>query len=246
MMAAASTLRLLDWDSAFFGRRIATLIVPPRDTADLSDTVHAARRMGVECVYVLSDVEDQAAIRALSEIGARLVDVRLTFERGLADLAPRTSETATRAAREADVPALRELAAASHDSSRFYADGRFPRERCEELFATWIAKSFAGWAEVVRVADVEGEMRGYTTGHAREDGRGEIGLVAVDPRAQGVGLGTKLVVSALHALRDLGLSRATVVTQGRNIGAQRLYQGQGFRTQRVQTWHHLWLDEVRS
>lgn len=245
-MTAAATLRLLDWDSAFFGVRIASLAEPPRDAADLAGAVQAARRMGVECAYVLCDVEDQGAIRALSAAGARLVDVRMTFERGLADLPPRAAESITRAARADDVPALRELAAASHESSRFYADGRFPRERCEELFATWIQKSCEGWAQVVRVAEIDGGVRGYTTGHVREDGRGEIGLVAVDPRAQGVGLGTKLVVSALHALRALGSTRATVVTQGRNIGAQRLYQGQGFRTQRVQTWHHLWLDEVRS
>jgi hypothetical protein len=36
----------------------------------------------------------------------------------------------------------------------------------------------------------------------------------------------------------------TVVTQGRNLPAQRLYQSRGFRTQRLQVWHHLWLDEI--
>lgn len=245
MTASTSTPRPLEWDSAFFGLRIGSVSPAPQGRADLAAAIAAAREQSFDCVYVLCDVQDQGGIQALCSVGARLVDVRMTFDRGLATLAPVAAHPAIRAARAEDVPALRALASKSHDSSRFYADGRFPRERCDELFATWIEKSCGGWAEVVRVAEIEGRVCGYTTGHVREDGRGEIGLVAVDPAAQGHGLGTKLVASTLQALRDRGLLTATVVTQARNIGAQRLYQTLGFRTQRVQTWHHLWLDEVR-
>lgn len=245
MTATTPPLRLLDWDSAFFGRRIASLAPAPTNRAELGAAIEAARAAGVECAYVLCDVQNTGGIQALCSAGVRLVDVRLTFERGLAGMAPADPDPAIRASRAEDVPALRRIASTSHDSSRFYADGRFARDRCDELFATWIEKSCGGWAEVVRVAEVDGRVCGYTTGHVREEGRGEIGLVAVDPAAQGRGLGKKLVASALQALKDRGLARATVVTQGRNIGAQRLYQTLGFRTQRVQTWHHLWLDEVR-
>jgi len=240
------SLRLLDWDTAFFGRRIAVLSAPPLDDDDLARSIREAKTLGVECVYALSGVEGQAAIQALSRAGARLVDVRITFERGLVDLGATLPDSAIRAAEPRDLAELRALAAASHESSRFYADQRFPRDLCHELFATWIEKSCGGWAQVVRVAIVDGAVRGYATGHVRENGRGEIGLVAVDPRSQGRGLGRLLVQATLGALRDFGLSNATVVTQGRNIGAQRLYQADGFRTQRVQTWHHLWIDEVRT
>jgi ribosomal protein S18 acetylase RimI-like enzyme len=245
MTSSGCTLRVLDWDSLFFGRRIATMVGAPRSRDDLATVVAAANAQGVECVYALSDLEDLAAVRALESAGARLVDVRMTFERGLAAFAAPDLHAGIRPARPTDVPALRALAAASHGSSRFYADGRFPRELCDEMFATWIERSCGGWADTVQVADVDGRVSGYTTGHVRENGRGEIGLVSVDPRAQGHGLGAQLVGATLQVLRDRGATSTTVVTQGRNIGAQRLYQAQGFRTQRVQTWHHLWLDEVR-
>lgn len=246
MTSSAPTLRVLDWDSLFFGRRIATIVGEPRGPEDLAVVIEAASAQGVECTYVLCDLHSTAAIQALESVGARLVDVRMTFERGLSTLAATTGDTAIRPARPADIPALRELAAASHGSSRFYADGRFPKALCDEMFATWIERSCTGWADTVQVAEVDGRASGYTTGHVRENGRGEIGLVSVDPRAQGHGFGSKLVAASLQVLRDRGVTSTTVVTQGRNIGAQRLYQGQGFRTQRVQTWHHLWLDEVRS
>jgi len=245
MTSSAPTLRVLDWDSLFFGRRIATVVGEPRDREDITGVIAAASAQGVECIYALSDLGNTAAIQALESVEARLVDVRMTFERGLPVPEVPHSESAIRAARESDIPALRQLAAASHGSSRFYSDGRFPKLLCDEMFATWIERSCSGWADTVQVAEIDGLVSGYTTGHVREDARGEIGLVAVDPRAQGHGLGAKLVAATLEDLRRRGARNATVVTQGRNLAAQRLYQGQGFRTQRVQTWHHLWLDEAR-
>jgi hypothetical protein len=35
---------------------------------------------------------------------------------------------------------------------------------------------------------------------------------------------------------------ATVVTQGRNVAAQRTYQGAGYRTSRTSLWFHRWFD----
>jgi ribosomal protein S18 acetylase RimI-like enzyme len=246
MTSAAPDLRVLEWDTAFFGCKVAALAGTPSDAASLAQVIASARAQGIECVYVLSDIGNHAVIHALSSVGARLVDVRITFERAFATHDRPQKDPAIRLARPEDVPALRDLARSSHNSSRFYADGRFPRELCDELFARWIENSCAGWADVVRVAELDGHVVGYTTGHAREDQRGEIGLVAVDKRAQGHGLGSRLVAATLSDLLDRGLQNTTVVTQGRNIAAQRLYQAQGFRTQRVQTWHHMWLDELRS
>jgi hypothetical protein len=46
----------------------------------------------------------------------------------------------------------------------------------------------------------------------------------------------------LHWLAEQGVPRATVVTQGRNVVAQRLYQSMGFKTSTLHCWHHLWFD----
>ena len=57
---------------------------------------------------------------------------------------------------------------------------------------------------------------------------------------RGIGLGTHLVNAALQFMLEKGRSRATVVTQGRNVASQRLYQRCGFITHAVELYYHRW------
>lgn len=241
-MASTPDCRILEWDTEFFGRRIATLRPGILTASGLSHVVEWCRAQRVDCLYALSDSSDAGGLRVLEDAGARVVDVRMTFDRSLRD-APVPASGAARVSREEDIPALRELAAVSHKNSRFWADEHFPRSRCAELYATWIEKSCRGWADRVFVADLDGRPAGYLSCHVREGGCGEIGIVAVAPFAQSRGLGGALLDSGLFWFAENGCERVTVVTQGRNAGAQRLYQSRGFLTANVQVWHHLWLSQ---
>lgn len=260
-MSAPTPCRILEWDSEFFGCRIASLAQPGLTEQRVTTAVDWCRSNRVECLYVLSDAEDTVGSRVLEDAGARVMDVRMTFERLFdpvhqhtrpADSSAPTMAHATRSAVRAssavDIPPLRALAETSHKSSRFWADEHFTRERCAELYATWIEKSCRGWADRVFVADSDGRPVGYLSCHLRDSGRGEIGIVAVAPSAQGHGFGGDLLDTALGWFADRKVERVTVVTQGRNIAAQRLYQSRGFVTAKVQLWHHLWFvpEAVRS
>jgi ribosomal protein S18 acetylase RimI-like enzyme len=238
---ATQPARFLEWDSTFFARRIAGVIHAPLEADNLVDVVAWCRAERIECLYVLTDAESVPTLHALEDAGARLVDVRLTFDLSLTDSTAHAAPT-VRPHRASDIAPLRAIAAASHGNSRFYADKHFPRARCNELYATWIEKSCRGWADQVFVAEVDEKPAGYLSCHVRENGRGEIGIVGVAAHAQGHGVGRDLVETAVNWLAGRGLQRATVVTQGRNIVAQRLYQALGFRTAAVQVWHHLWFD----
>jgi dTDP-4-amino-4,6-dideoxy-D-galactose acyltransferase len=240
-MDAASSCRLLDWDTAFFGRRIASAGEHARGREEMERALEWCRARSIDCLYLLVSAADDATLRLAREHAFDMVDIRVTcdMQLGRADAAAGRARE-IRLARESDIPDLRLIAALSHTDSRFYADGRFARERCDELYATWIEKSCRGWADAVFVAEHEGTPAGYLSCHERESGRGEIGLVGIAARAQGRGLGRKLLGSALHWFAQRGLERASVVTQGRNVAAQRLYQSAGFRTAAVQLWHHRW------
>lgn len=240
-----TTPRFLDWDTQFFGVRIASLSAldaGPLDSAALERALVWCRAERIDCLYLRSDADDVTTLRAAGEHGFRFVDVRVTFDCELAKLPTPSAHEGIRSARAEDVPALRAIAAYNHTNTRFYADGRFPRERCDELYATWIEKSVNGWAERVLVPDEGGGALGYLSIHLRPENTAEIGLVGLAKEAQGRGLGKQLVESAIAWMRAKGCARATVVTQGRNLAAQRLYQAAGFRTCAMELWHHRWLD----
>ena len=107
-------------------------------------------------------------------------------------------------------------------------------------------KSCRGDAAVVFVAEGAGQPVGYLSCHLPEPQPGPDGLLAVSAAAQGRGLGHRLLQPPCTGSPRQGAGQVAVVTQGRNIPAQRLYQRYGFRTQSVQLWYHRWFAPVEA
>ena len=108
------------------------------------------------------------------------------------------------------------------------------------FYETWIENSFRGFAQAVLVVEVDRKPVGYITSHLRGE-EAQIGLMGVADGHQGAGLRwTSLVQHFLSWAAREGAQRATVVTQGRNVRAQRLYQRSGFVTASFQLWYHRW------
>jgi len=233
----------LEWDSNFFGVRIARLNVAHLNEQTLASTLQWCGSNRIDCLYFLSD-SDHAATPLLAENnGFHLTDVRMTLEKPLAQSETFPAHATIRLAREEDLPALREIARNTHRDTRFYFDGHFDHDKCDQLYATWIENSFRGFAQAVLVADVANVPAAYLTCHLK-DGESQIGLLGVGAQHQGGGLGTKLVHQFLFWSREQRAERATVVTQGRNLAAQRLYQRNGFVTASFQLWYHRWFSRI--
>jgi TDP-D-fucosamine acetyltransferase len=184
------------------------------------------------------------AIRAVEDAGFRLVDQRITLARSLESALE--AVPSIRKATAEDVPALQGLAAISHIDTRFFADPRFARERCAELYRRWIAKSCVeGYADVVLTEGAAGDPAGYIACHldAASSRTGRIGLIAVGEKHQGRGVGRRLIAGALHWFAEAGVVEVDVATQAKNIRAQRLYQGSGFKSQSIALWYHKWFTE---
>lgn len=236
--------RILDWDSEFFRRRIASFTEAPADRESFERALEWCRAERVACVYLRSDVEDLATRRLAEDHGFRLVDLRVTYALELDATtapAPAAVPSSLRLARKEDVPELRALAAASHTNTRFWSDERFDRKDCAELYAVWIEKSVEGYADVVFVGEHEGRVAGYFTCLRKPGGDGEVGLVAVSPEARGRGLARALTDRAIEWFRESRCARVVVATQGSNVPGRRLYENMGFRSRALELWHHGWL-----
>lgn len=229
MMGAVADLadvEILQWDSDFWDLRIARV----------SDPAIGWEEEDIDCAYLLVDASETAMIHDAEARGFNLMDVRVTL---------RSTHTATksggRPVEAEDIEPIVALARRSHHLTRFYADPRFPDERCGDLYETWIRNSIDGWADSVRVVGPVGAPVGYVTVHADRE-RSQLGLIAVEERERSNGYGLHLARAALWEAWNLGCSRMTVVTQGRNVGAQRVFQRAGFVTVKTELWFHSWMD----
>jgi dTDP-4-amino-4,6-dideoxy-D-galactose acyltransferase len=236
----------LEWDSLFFGCRIGSVRARQLSTPALLEIDRWCEAQRIDCLYFLADFDNPETIRLAEKNFFRLVDVRLTLRltfSSLPDLPPAVG--GIRLSQSRDVPVLRRIARSSHASSRFYFDPYFPRDRCDALYETWIEKSCSGDADVVFVPELEGEPAGYISCHLKPDQAGLIGLVGLAPEARGRDLGVELVREALRWFRTKNVTQVAVVTQGRNVAAQRIYQRCGFYTQSLQLWYHRWSSQQR-
>jgi ribosomal protein S18 acetylase RimI-like enzyme len=201
--------------------------------------VAAADADRVRCLYFMCPADSDEAMRRALDLGFRPYDVRIELEASLAEDGEGSSEL--REARAEEAPALELIARQRLRGTRFWADPGFSRERVADLYAAWLQRGLSGSPE--RLTLVVGEADGFVTCHFDPDaGIGTIELIAVAAGAERKGLGGQLVCGAKRAFANAGLRRARVVTQGRNLAAQRLYQRHGYRTTRVGLWLHRWSD----
>lgn len=232
----------LEWDSSFFGKRIAQIAGATLNAEAWASVNEWARKNQIQCLYFLAEPQAET-MRLGSELRFQLVDVRLTLEKRLAaETLGDPSAGSVRPFRSSDLPTLRALAGRLHRDSRFFADSRFSEERSQALFETWIEKDAR--EGMVFVAEMDSEPVGYSSCRLRSGGEAQIGLVGVAESAQGRGFGKALVNATLRWCASQSAASVSVVTQGRNVAAQRLYQGCGFLTQSLRLWYHLWLDQI--
>jgi len=243
--APETTWKILDWDSEFFGFRIARAFAAPSDAA-LARTVEECARQQVRCLYFLAEADDIPTLRRLEHQGFGLIDLRLNMIQPSPGAGPAREFPGIRSACAADLPALQRIARISHHNTRFYADPTFPRDRCDALYDAWITKSCdinAGFADAVFVAEgADGAAGGYITCTMIQPDRGQVGLLAVAPEMRGAGAGGRLIQQALSWAHSRGALSVVTVTQGGNSAAVRAYERGGFVAERMYLWYHRWFD----
>jgi len=228
----------LEWDSGLFGISIARALPTRVDGETCAAILDWCRAERIDCLYFLAE-EDHDAMSVLENAAFARVDDRVTLE--LTPVQPVAALPAgTRAARESDIPALRAIAALAHHDTRFYHDGHFDRQRCDELYRVWIEKSVRGWADHVVVVERDRRAIGYLTVHLHEADSASVGLVGVDPDYRRQGIGAHLMAGALAWIASRSVSRVWTATQGRNAASQGFFQKAGFRLLNRSVWYHRW------
>lgn len=235
---------MLDWDSGFFGFKVARILPERLQAAELQAVLAELERADVTLAYWACHPDDQGSQQAALLSGGFLADRKVTYcidaetmrERAVAA----TGSPVERYLDEVTTPELEELALQAGIYSRFRVDPRMPRDKFEGLYRLWIRNSVNGRiADQVLVARETGKIVGMVT-VGRKGERADIGLVAVDASMRGRNLGGALVQSAQQWALENGFKIAQVVTQGENLAACRLYEKWGYQVDSVRNIYHFW------
>jgi len=234
-------IQILDWDSQFFGHRIGRITQDFLDEPSLVAINQFVEVNQLECVFFLSQLDNDVTVQLAERENFHLVDLRITLHiPNLNALEFPEPNLPIEDAGVADIPALRLIAAENHTLSRFFTDTHFPRPKCRELYATWVEKAVRDPNTRVFTWRAGGEACAYVTAKICPESCGEIDLVGVAPQYQGRGLGPQLIVQALRYFQHQKINRVTTVTQGRNAHALKLYQKCGFSIASIALWYHKW------
>ncbi len=230
--------KMLDWDSDFFGFPVAQLLLPQSDIKNCLDEMRVA---GIKLAYC-SGKFDEEGIAAMVALGGKYVDQKTIFHSSLSE--PITIPADPRiVSYKSEKPDKRliQLAIEAGIFSRFNTDKQIGKEKFEELYTRWISQSVSRTiAKEVLVCIDNGMVQGMIT-LGEKNGSGNIGLIAVDSQMRGSGIGVALVNEAKRWFLKNGYTDATVVTQGFNKPACRLYEKCGFTVYSSEAYFHFWL-----
>lgn len=225
---------LLQWDSDHYGFPIARISCSHLVPESISAIDQWCAENAIRCLYFLASSDDYESVCAATTGNFILADTRVSY---VLELVGRSSKPPVctshslyiRRQHSCDIDILCSIASRSYLHSRFCFDEHFPHARACQLYVEWIRKSCEHSGAVVFVAEQKNRIVGYIACNVdTSTNTGNIALMAVDNSARGAGVGHSLVETACEWFVTQSMTCVNVVTQGRNIPAQRLYQRCGF------------------
>jgi dTDP-4-amino-4,6-dideoxy-D-galactose acyltransferase len=237
--------KILDWDSKFFGYKIASIKPSELKLSELKKIVNELKPLGVKLVYCFVSPEDEKSNTHLRKFCGLPVDEKITFSTrisgteiymGSSFIKPYDLNYASEK--------LKSIALQSGIYSRFKIDPKFKNNEYEKLYTEWIERSIRREIAVevlVYREDEDRDEKGMIT-LGLEENTGSIGLLAVDSEERGKSIGKKLVQSAFIYFREKRVNIVEVVTQAHNKGACGFYRSMGFEVKSIVNIYHLWIN----
>ena len=252
MNDSAYPCRFLEWDTSFFGKRIAQVQGSSLNQEFIRLVIDWCDEQSIDCLYFLSTADDLETVRIAEDHGFRLVEIRFTLERSLKDWDPETRPRSAeniliRPAVFEDIPDLQEIARQSYVDSRFYFDKNFSSKLWGDYYATWVKKSCEGGADLALTAVMDNRTVGYITGLVdQQTNQGIYELTGVSESERRSGVGQELFRSGLDWYVRHAIDYLRVATQGRNIKTQRMIQRHGFLSKSCQFYFHKWFSDQNA
>lgn len=225
----------LVWDTEFFGYEIGKVTIKNPRVFNIEKL--KAEAVGYRLIYIFSESE-------LPHSSLKLVDKKIVFSQKIDSRAIPSSSQNRIQSFDKEIHNINELIALGLKSgvySRFNGDPNFVNNEYERLYGEWVRNSVNGkLAFDILVSLKSQEIFGFTTISRKSKDLADIGLVAVDEKARGKGIGTSLIKMAILRAQQNNFKKIQVVTQLDNVPAVNLYQKTNFGIEKVTNIYHYW------
>ncbi len=233
---------LLEWDTRFFGYKIAGIKTFGLGLDRLNNIIARLREENFKLAYCFADPEDRISNDSFRLANAYPADEKVTYSSPIKDenIFPDSGNIIPYNLNYS-LEQLKSLALQSGVYSRFRTDPGFRNNEFEKLYLEWIEKSVNKiLSSEVLIYKESQEILGFITLVIHND-IGSIGLIAVDENQRGKAIGKKLVNAAFHYFNDRKIQEIEVVTQKANYMACRFYESCGFEIKSIVNIYHLWI-----
>lgn len=238
-------VRLLEWDTKFFNKRIARYLPLKATNSTLRRAMKICKDLKVACVCWRAAGDHYTNVILAEKYGFSLAGTRVSYRRVAGTPLPigDRGDVVIRRVRDSDMPTLYAQTDVLSQESRFFRDENFGVSATRKSYREWLKRLIedATGAKVF-VADFDGEVAGYIASGLEKDGTVHIELVFIDEKFRGRSLGRSLLAHVLAEYEKGGHTDFLVITQSSNIPAQRLYQSCGFRITNMEFDYHKWFN----
>lgn len=234
--------KILDWDSRFFGYKIASVQASDLKPDKLSKILSDLKKESCKLVYCFVDPADEVTNNSILKLSGMLADEKVTFSiQGFDENKSFTSGHIQPYTLTYPTDRIKDLALQSGIYSRFKVDPGFRNNEYENLYTEWIVKSIdKSFADEILVYYDDNDEKGFIS-LSTKNNIGSIGLLAVDERERGKSIGKKLINATFAYFISKAVSEIEVVTQKANRTACAFYESQGFKVKSITNVYHIWI-----
>ena len=244
-------VKLLEWDTNYFGFPVAQIQSRTINQNHLDEALHFCKKHDVRLLQFKCDAHHRGSIILAEKGKFNFVDVRLTLLQTLSKSDDYTNnklpDLSFRKGEISDISALKAIVTDLYTHSRYYFDTNFPRDDVDGFYQNWIEKSVhVQFDDLVCVLCENDFPIGCCSVSYKTDQMASIGLFGIDSSCGGKGFGKVLIEKVLFSLSKQEVKTVSVVTQGRNYIAQRLYQRAGFCNEKMEIYYHKWFPKSEN
>ena len=231
------TVETLEWDSAFFGRKVTRIDLRGCSNAEEAGSVCRKALSGAldaTCYIVSDSCDGQGLVPALCGKGLSLLPFGSIVEYEKTTLAPRAFDPGSFRRLLACTLEVERLGCESGTFSRFARDPVLA-PRFKDMYRQWIGNAFRDPSGGCIGAFDGGGLCGILSFTYVAGGSSSIELLSVSPNHRRRGFGRGLINAYESMMAEKGAQVLRVKTQGCNTSARALYEASGFR-EKTESW----------